>query len=100
MRVHNLPDFVYFNHAIHVTKGVGCVSCHGRVDQMAAIEQAEPLTMSSAWTAIATRSPTCAREEVTSMTWQPEADPPAVSSPSSRRRHDVHSRTSCSTCHR
>ena len=33
--VHNLPDFVYFNHAIHVNKGVGCVTCHGRVDQMA-----------------------------------------------------------------
>ena len=40
MRVHNLPDFVYFNHSIHVNKGVGCVTCHGRVDQMAAVEQA------------------------------------------------------------
>jgi hypothetical protein len=45
VRVHNLPDFVYFNHAIHVSKGVGCYSCHGRVDQMAAIEQRQPLTM-------------------------------------------------------
>ncbi len=44
-RVHNLPDFVYFNHAIHVNKGVGCVSCHGRVDQMAAVEQDATLTM-------------------------------------------------------
>ena len=39
IRVHQLPDFVYFNHSIHVNKGVGCVECHGRVDQMAAIEQ-------------------------------------------------------------
>ena len=44
-RVHNLPDFVYFNHSIHVNKGVGCATCHGRVDQMAAVEQVAPLTM-------------------------------------------------------
>jgi hypothetical protein len=39
------PDFVYFNHSIHVNKGVGCVSCHGRIDQMAAVEKADRLTM-------------------------------------------------------
>ena len=33
-RIHDLPDFVYFNHSIHVNKGIGCSSCHGRVDQM------------------------------------------------------------------
>ena len=44
-RVHDLPDYVYFNHAIHVQKGVGCVSCHGRVDQMPMTWKAEPMTM-------------------------------------------------------
>ena len=44
-RVYRVPEFVYFNHSIHVNKGVGCVSCHGRVDQMAAVEKATPLTM-------------------------------------------------------
>lgn len=44
-RVNDVPDFVYFNHAIHVNKGVGCVSCHGRVDRMAHVWQATPLTM-------------------------------------------------------
>src|SRR5215467_156886 len=33
-RVHDLPDYVYFNHSIHVNKGIGCSTCHGRVDQM------------------------------------------------------------------
>ena len=37
-RVHRLPDFAYFNHSIHVNKGVGCESCHGRVDEMPAVE--------------------------------------------------------------
>ncbi len=45
VRVHDLADFVYFNHAIHVKKGVGCETCHGRVDQMSLIAKAESLQM-------------------------------------------------------
>jgi hypothetical protein len=44
-RVARLPDYVYFRHDVHVAKGVGCVTCHGRVDQMALTYQAKPLTM-------------------------------------------------------
>jgi len=44
-RVHDLPDFVYFDHSVHVAKGVGCVECHGRVDQMALTWRARPLQM-------------------------------------------------------
>lgn len=44
-RVHDLPDFVYFDHSIHVTKGIGCATCHGRVDQMAMLEKSETLYM-------------------------------------------------------
>jgi hypothetical protein len=45
-RVHKLPDFVYFNHSIHVSKGVGCATCHGQIDRMPLTWQASPLTMS------------------------------------------------------
>jgi len=44
-RLHDLPDFVYFSHNIHIQKGVGCVTCHGRVDQMPLAWKAEPMTM-------------------------------------------------------
>lgn len=44
-RVHQLPDFVYFNHSVHVAKGVACVECHGRVDQMPLTWRAQPLQM-------------------------------------------------------
>lgn len=44
-RVNDLPDFVFFNHAAHVNNGVGCVTCHGRVDDMPLMRQATPLTM-------------------------------------------------------
>ncbi len=46
VRVHMLPDYAYFNHAAHVNVGVGCESCHGRVDRMEVVYQAEPLSMS------------------------------------------------------
>lgn len=45
IRVHNLPDYAYFDHSAHTSAGVGCVSCHGRVDQMPKIKQTEPLSM-------------------------------------------------------
>jgi hypothetical protein len=44
-KVHNLPDFVYFNHSRHVLSGVACQRCHGAVETMARIEQVMPLTM-------------------------------------------------------
>ena len=46
VKVHMLPDFAYFDHSVHLNANVGCVSCHGRVDQMDKVEQIEPLSMS------------------------------------------------------
>src|SRR5215467_8887904 len=69
-RVHDLPDFVYFNHSIHVAKGVGCETCHGRVDRMAQVSQATPLSMG--WCVGCHRDPTPnlrPRSEVTTMGW-------------------------------
>jgi hypothetical protein len=45
IRVHDLADFVYFNHAIHIKQGVGCETCHGRVDQMPVVAKVENLQM-------------------------------------------------------
>lgn len=54
-KVHNLPDFVYFDHSAHLNAGVGCESCHGRVDQMQTVTQKEPLSMG--WCLECHRSP-------------------------------------------
>ena len=54
-RVHDLPDYVYFNHSIHVNKGVGCETCHGRVDRMPLIRKEHALTM--AWCLDCHRTP-------------------------------------------
>ena len=45
-RVHKVPDYAYFNHAVHVKRGVSCVSCHGRIDEMEVVRHVEPLSMS------------------------------------------------------
>jgi len=102
-RVHNLPDFVYFNHSIHVAKGVGCSTCHGRVDQMASIYQASPLTMS--WCLDCHRNPgpnLRPQDQIISMTWEPPEDEAEREKQGQvlAEQYHVHTRTSCSTCHR
>jgi len=99
-RVHNLPDFVYFSHSIHVNKGVGCVSCHGRVDQMAAVFQVAPLTMG--WCLDCHRNPEQhlrPREEITNLAWTADRDQLELGR-ELIEKYDVHPRTSCTTCHR
>lgn len=98
VKVHDLPDFVYFDHSAHLAKGVACVECHGRVDQMAAVRQAAPLTMS--WCLDCHRDPgprLRARSDVASMT-----APPPTPELSKRllQEYDVRPRESCDTCHR
>jgi len=99
-KVNKLPHFVYFNHSIHVNKGVGCVTCHGRIDQMAAVEKWAPLTMG--WCLDCHRGPEKylrPREEVTSMTWAPPADQSGLGA-RLKEEYSVQTRTSCTTCHR
>ncbi len=100
IRVHQLPDFVYFDHSAHVNKGIGCVSCHGRVDQMASVEQWAPLNM--AWCLDCHRNPAPhvrPLDQVTSATWQPRGDRDGLAR-ELMKKYDVKPRTSCTTCHR
>jgi hypothetical protein len=99
-RVHDLPDFVYFNHSIHVAKGVACVTCHGQVDTMPLMYQEKSLQM--VWCLSCHRDPVKnlrPREEVTNMRWQPPADLAALQQQLADE-YNVKSKTSCSTCHR
>jgi hypothetical protein len=101
-KVNKLPHFVYFNHSIHVAKGVGCVTCHGRIDQMAAVEKWAPLTMG--WCLDCHRGPERflrPREEVVSMTWTAGGYRQQLElGQRLKREYDVHTRTNCTTCHR
>ncbi len=99
-KVHDLPDFVYFNHSVHVNSGVGCVSCHGRVDKMEQVYQAEPLTMS--WCLDCHRNPEPhlrPQEFITQLDWEPAEDRQALGA-RLRAECDINPNTNCSTCHR
>jgi hypothetical protein len=102
-RVNDLPDFVYFNHSIHVRKGVGCATCHGPVDRMPLMYQDATLMMS--WCLDCHRNPAKyirPREQVFNMAWQPPADDPDIGERLVKEYKiaSVQQLTSCSTCHR
>lgn len=99
-RVTTLPGFVYFNHAIHVRKGVGCETCHGRVDQMATVYQVAPLTMN--WCVSCHRAPEEHLRPVAAMTtmnWQPPGSQLALGQ-MLKEQYQVRELTDCTTCHR
>lgn len=99
VRVHMLPDYAYFPHDAHLAAGVGCSSCHGRIDRMDVVTQAEPLSMG--WCLDCHRNPEPhlrPADQVTNMEWDiedhnydPSADP--------ERTRDVNPPQHCSGCH-
>jgi len=120
-RVHNLPDFVYFDHSIHAAKGVGCATCHGRVDQMPLTWQVATLHME--WCVDCHRTPerfVRPRDQVFNLAWEPPTSPAELNALSGRlglapladsselgkalkikyRIGSPERLTSCSTCHR
>jgi len=108
IRVHDLPDYAYFNHSIHVNKGVGCSTCHGRIDEMPVVYQTASLQME--WCLECHRKPELyvrPQEKVFDMEWQP----PANQKDEGARlvqKYNIQIKTnkgqsvltSCSTCHR
>lgn len=102
-RVHDLPDFAYFNHSIHVAKGVGCSTCHGRIDQMPVTRRTKTLYMK--WCLECHRQPQKfirPRSEIYNMAWQPSENQEAEGAKLAAQYHvDTSGRlTNCSTCHR
>lgn len=100
IKVHDLPDYAFFNHSVHVNRGVGCVECHGRVDRMEVVRQEQPLSMG--WCLDCHRDPAPRLrppEFVTQMDWAPDEDRRTLG----RRLMEeagIHPSTDCSICHR
>ncbi len=101
-KVHDLPDFTYFNHSIHVAKGMGCATCHGPVHQMRLIRSAQPIQMR--WCLECHRNPEKfirPKEEIYNMTWkakdQETLGRELVEKYQVRPPAEI---TSCGTCHR
>jgi hypothetical protein len=101
VRVHDLADYVYFSHQVHVNNGVGCESCHGRVDQMPLMRQTEPLTMQ--WCLDCHRNPKPnlrPPDRITAMGYQPSEDQQPGKALLAHYAIDVDEMTECVACHR
>ena len=99
-RVHDLPEFVYFNHSIHINKGIGCASCHGRVDQMPLMFKVNTLYMN--WCIECHRNPwkyVRPREQVFNMAYEPPANQEEFGK-QLVKEYKIQSLTDCWTCHR
>lgn len=99
-RVNNLPDYVYFDHSIHVNKGVGCNTCHGQINEMPLTWQSASLYME--WCLQCHRNPAQyvrPRDQVFNMNYQSPPDQLALGEQLVADYH-IDSKTSCSTCHR
>ena len=94
VRVHQVPDTVFFDHSVHLAAGVGCVTCHGRVDQMEVVQVDQPISMG--WCLDCHRDPGPGlrpRTEITNMDWAPDENWVA-------HVDEVNPPTHCSGCHR
>lgn len=108
VRVHQLPDFVYFNHSAHVNAGVGCESCHGRIDQQIVVRQQESLSMG--WCLNCHRAPDehlRPFDQVTTMGWKDkraavmgEDFDQAAFAKQQRETYNINPSSDCYTCHR
>lgn len=102
VRVHDLPDYAYFNHSAHVRRGVGCVECHARVDRMDVVYQDQMLSMQ--WCLDCHRNPDAKLrppDQVTQMDWQPpDGVDRAAFGAKLRQQYKINPPTDCSACHR
>ncbi len=103
-RVHDLPEFAYFNHSIHIAKGVGCASCHGDIANMPAVYQENTLQME--WCLSCHRNPAPnirPKSEIYNTSWNPSNITPEQQLEVDEKIKSLRSKemlTSCSTCHR
>lgn len=100
VRVHKLPDFVYFDHSIHLRAGVGCASCHGKINKMLVVAQAKPLSMS--WCLDCHRHPDDhlrPHDQLTNMDWEPSPEQ-AEFAAQQKRDLNIKPTVDCSGCHR
>jgi hypothetical protein len=100
VRVHDLPDFVYFNHSVHIKKGMGCETCHGRIDRMPLTLQQNSLQME--WCIECHRAPeqnVRPRSEVFTMGYRPPV-PQSELGPKLVKEYGIQASIACSTCHR
>jgi len=101
IKVHSLPDYAYFDHSAHISRGIGCVSCHGRVDQMEVVHQHAPLSMG--WCLECHRNPEPhlrPPSEATNLAWNQRLELTREQRQALGTNFNIQPSEDCSTCHR
>jgi Cytochrome c7 and related cytochrome c len=101
VQIHKTPDYVYFNHSVHVTRGVSCVECHGQIDKMDEVQHAKSLSM--AFCLDCHRDPAAKLrpvDKVTDLNWKVDAQTQRANGEKFVHDWKVESLQNCSTCHR
>jgi hypothetical protein len=102
VRIHKAPDYVYFNHAVHVNRGISCYSCHGQINEMPVVYQAEPLSM--AWCLECHREPEKflrPPSEIYNLNWRPaSAQEQLAMGAQYKKEWNVNPPVTCGGCHR
>jgi hypothetical protein len=101
VKVHKLPDYAYFNHSVHVNRGVSCVECHGRVDEMTVVRHENPLSMG--WCLDCHRNPAPSLrplDQVTNLGWSPEGVRRDELGARLKEAWNIDAPESCGACHR
>ena len=107
VQIHKMPDYVYFNHSVHVNRGVSCVECHGQINDMQEVYRAKPLSMSYCLDCHRQPAPRLRPlDKITDLDWKPTDDARELAAKQletgTKIIHDwnVQSLQNCSTCHR
>jgi hypothetical protein len=107
VQIHKLPDYVYFNHAVHVNRGVSCVHCHGEINKMDEVYHAKSLSMAFCLDCHRNPGPNLRPpDKVTQLDWAWDADPAIAAEKAAAHGktfvHDwkVNASQNCSACHR
>ena len=107
VQIHRTPDFVYFNHSVHVNRGISCVECHGQINQMTEVYHAKPLSM--AFCLDGHRNPAAKvrpLDKITDLNWKWSGDPNVAAEKQKTfgekfvKDFRVESLQTCSACHR
>jgi hypothetical protein len=101
VQVHKVPDYVYFNHSVHVNRGVSCVHCHGEINKMEEVYHAKPLSMTFCLDCHRNPAPNLRpRDKITQLDWDPHANLPKDWGKKAMKEWNVNASQNCSACHR
>jgi hypothetical protein len=101
VQIHKTPDYVYFNHSVHVNRGVSCVHCHGEINKMDEVRHAKPLSMTFCLDCHRNPAPNLRpADKITDLSWDPHSNLPKDWGKDKVKDWKVNASQNCSACHR